>query len=60
MLLNGPGSAGKSTLARAVQALARGPVLHLEMDRYVEMLPDRFQDHGETFATPPGRMAGIR
>jgi chloramphenicol 3-O phosphotransferase len=50
VLLNGPGSVGKSSVARAMQALASEPLLHLSMDGFCEILPERFQDHLETFS----------
>jgi chloramphenicol 3-O phosphotransferase len=41
VLLNGAGSAGKSALARAIQAQARGVFLHVQMDMWLEMMPQR-------------------
>ncbi|MDE1996547.1 MAG: chloramphenicol phosphotransferase, partial [Rhizobiaceae bacterium] len=32
LLLNGVGSAGKSSIARALQAIAAEPFLHVQMD----------------------------
>lgn len=49
IILNGPSSAGKSALARALQAEARRPLLHVEMDAFLAMLPESLQDHAETF-----------
>lgn len=51
VLLNGPGSAGKSTLARALQD--RHPFLHVAMDGFLDMLPARLQDHPSTFRYLP-------
>ena len=48
VLLNGIGSAGKSTLARAIQARARAIFLHVPMDYWLEMMPAR------TLGTPEG------
>jgi chloramphenicol 3-O phosphotransferase len=45
VVLNGVGSVGKSTLARAVQARAQVPFLHVAMDEFLEMLPTALQDH---------------
>lgn len=45
ILLNGVGSAGKSSIARALQVLAREPFLHVEMDTFIDMLPQPLQDH---------------
>jgi chloramphenicol 3-O phosphotransferase len=58
VLLNGPGSVGKSTVARALQKIARAPLLHVSMDAFLDMLPDQFADHPETFryrTAPIGR-----
>lgn len=41
ILLNGVGSAGKSSIARALQDLARDPFLHVQMDDFFDMLPAR-------------------
>lgn len=48
VLLNGAGSAGKSTIARAIQARARAVFLHVQMDSWLEMMPLR------TLGTPEG------
>ncbi|MBL6851974.1 MAG: AAA family ATPase [Alphaproteobacteria bacterium] len=48
ILLNGVGSAGKSTLAKAIQAAARSVFLHVQMDTWLEMMP------GRTLGTPDG------
>lgn len=45
VVLNGVGSVGKSTLARALQSLSREPLLHVTMDGFLEMLPEALQDH---------------
>ncbi|GHA35554.1 hypothetical protein GCM10007989_34400 [Devosia pacifica] len=50
ILLNGVGSAGKSSVAKALQTIAAGPVLHIQMDTFLEMLPDRYANHPDTFA----------
>lgn len=53
VLLNGVGSAGKTSIAKALQAIASEPFLHVQMDAFIEMLPERLQDHldGFTFET---------
>lgn len=53
VLLNGVGSAGKSSIAKALQTIAREPYLHVQMDSFLEMLPDASWDHpdGITFET---------
>lgn len=39
VLLNGASSVGKSSIAKAIQALASGPYLHVAMDAFLEMMP---------------------
>ena len=41
IVLNGCSSAGKSSAARALQAIAREPFLHVAMDAFLAMLPER-------------------
>ncbi|MBN9219099.1 MAG: chloramphenicol phosphotransferase [Mesorhizobium sp.] len=50
ILLNGAGSAGKSSIARALQGIAAEPFLHVQMDSFLEMLPDALQDHADGFS----------
>ncbi len=50
LLLNGVGSVGKSSIAKALQAIAAEPFLHIQMDAFLEMLPAAFQDHPDAFA----------
>ncbi len=49
VLLNGVGSAGKSSIAKALQTIAATPLLHVQMDSFLDMLPEALQDHPETF-----------
>ncbi len=53
VLLNGIGSAGKSSIARALQAITRERYLHVQMDAFLEMLPQASfgQPDGLTFET---------
>jgi chloramphenicol 3-O phosphotransferase len=53
ILLNGVGSAGKSSIAKALQAITREPFLHVAMDAFIEMMPEKFWNHpdGLTFET---------
>ena len=53
ILLNGVGSAGKSSIAKALQSIAAEPFLHVAMDAFLEMMPARYWDHpdGVTFET---------
>lgn len=39
VLLNGVGSVGKSSVAKALQRIASRPLLHVQMDAFLEMLP---------------------
>lgn len=50
VLLNGVGSVGKTSIAKALQAMTAEPFLHVQMDAFLEMLPERYQDHAETFS----------
>lgn len=53
ILLNGVGSAGKSSIARALQDITTLPFLHVSMDSFLDMLPAAYLDHpdGFTFET---------
>lgn len=53
ILLNGVGSAGKSSLAKALQSITRQPFLHIEMDGFLKMLPETYLNHpdGLSFVT---------
>ena len=53
VLLNGVGSAGKSSIAKALQTITAEPFLHVAMDTFFEMMPARYWDHpdGVTFET---------
>jgi chloramphenicol 3-O phosphotransferase len=45
ILLNGVGSAGKSSIAKALQTIAAEPFLHVAMDAFLDMMPARYWDH---------------
>jgi chloramphenicol 3-O phosphotransferase len=45
VLLNGVGSAGKGSIARALQAIAGIAMLHVEMDAFLAMLPQAMIGH---------------
>lgn len=45
IILNGVGSVGKTSTARAVQALAATPLLHVQMDAFLDMLPQAMSGH---------------
>lgn len=55
VILNGVGSAGKSSIAKALQGITTEPFLHVSMDAFCEMLPPAYFDHldGFTFETVP-------
>ncbi|MGE0718872.1 MAG: chloramphenicol phosphotransferase CPT family protein [Alphaproteobacteria bacterium] len=40
VLLNGVGSVGKSTIAKALQAITEDPFLYVAMDAFLDMLPE--------------------
>jgi len=47
VLLNGVGSVGKGSVAKALQELLPTPWLHVAMDAFLDMLPARYWDHDE-------------
>lgn len=49
VILDGVGSVGKSSIARALQAISRDALLHVQMDAFLDMLPERLQDDPATF-----------
>lgn len=49
VLLNGVGSAGKSSIAKSLQTIASEPFLHVRMDTFMEMLPETYQAHPDGF-----------
>jgi chloramphenicol 3-O phosphotransferase len=53
VLLNGVGSAGKSSIAKALQKITTAPFLHVAMDAFIDMMPEAmFEDvDGLTFKT---------
>ena len=48
VILNGVGSAGKGSIAKALQAITTDPFLHVEMDAFLNMLPE------SSFGDPDG------
>ncbi|WP_245456352.1 AAA family ATPase [Mesorhizobium sp. M2A.F.Ca.ET.043.05.1.1] len=50
VLLNGVGSAGKSSIAKALQEMTAAPFLHVKMDAFLEMLPEALQENMPGFA----------
>jgi chloramphenicol 3-O phosphotransferase len=53
IILNGVGSVGKSSIARALQAVVAKPFLHVAMDAFLNMLPEKLfgQPEGLVFET---------
>jgi chloramphenicol 3-O phosphotransferase len=45
IILNGVGSVGKSSTAKALQGIASKPFLHVSMDAFLDMLPEKMFDH---------------
>lgn len=58
ILLNGAGSAGKSSIARALQALAEVPLLHVQMDTFLDMMPEPLQTHADGISYEEGETDG--
>ena len=54
IVLNGVGSVGKSATIRAVQAIATKPFLHVSMDAFINMLPERLFGHPDGLVFDPG------
>ncbi|MCV3207842.1 chloramphenicol phosphotransferase [Mesorhizobium sp. YC-39] len=50
VLLNGVGSVGKSSIAKALQTITAEPFLHVQMDAFIAMLPEALQDNAAGFA----------
>jgi chloramphenicol 3-O phosphotransferase len=45
IILNGVGSVGKTSTARALQTIAAAPLLHVAMDAFLAMLPEAMFGH---------------
>ena len=45
IILNGIGSVGKSSTAKALQAITSKPFLHVAMDAFLDMLPEKMLAH---------------
>ena len=45
VILNGIGSVGKSSTAKALQAITSKPFLHVAMDAFLDMLPEKMLAH---------------
>jgi chloramphenicol 3-O phosphotransferase len=53
VLLNGVGSAGKTSIAKALQSIARVPLLHVQMDAFLDMLPEAMIGHPDGLVFEP-------
>lgn len=54
VVLNGPGSVGKSSVARAMQEIAAGAWLHVAMDDFLAMMPPDLWGHPDGIVFLPG------
>ncbi|GMN01708.1 chloramphenicol phosphotransferase CPT family protein [Erythrobacter sp. MTPC3] len=59
IILNGVSSAGKSTIARAIQAKAERPFLHVAMDDFISMVPSGKEFTSDWFPVQHMKVAGI-
>ncbi|KCZ54732.1 hypothetical protein HY29_13720 [Hyphomonas beringensis] len=53
IILNGTTSAGKTSLARALQDVTSRPFLHVRMDDFLTMQPRRLNNHPDGFVFAP-------
>lgn len=53
VILNGVGSAGKTSIVKALQEMLGKPFLHVSMDVFCEMLPPAYFDHPDGFQFVP-------
>jgi chloramphenicol 3-O phosphotransferase len=58
VLLNGVGSVGKSSIAKALQTITTEPFLHVEMDTFLQMLPETYFGHPEGLCFETVQMDG--
>lgn len=58
IILNGIGSVGKSTTAKALQAIAAKPFLHVAMDAFLDMLPEKVLGHPDGLVFEAAQDAG--
>jgi chloramphenicol 3-O phosphotransferase len=59
IVLNGVGSVGKSSTARALQAIAARPFLHVAMDAFIQMMPMKLVGHGDGLVFDKGEEEGF-
>lgn len=58
VLLNGVSSVGKGSVAKALQKIASRPMLHVQMDAFLEMLPAAMFGHPEGYVFETGEQDG--
>lgn len=58
ILLNGVGSVGKTSIAQTLQSVVTEPFLHLQMDTFLDMLPQAYHDHPDGFTYESVRNEG--
>lgn len=58
VLLNGVGSAGKTSIAKALQSIAHVPFLHIKMDAFLDMLPEAMIGHPDGLVFEPMELDG--
>lgn len=58
IILNGVGSSGKTSIARAIQRQATSTILHVEMDKFISFLPDGHELKPEWFRVEKTEISG--
>ena len=58
IVLNGIGSVGKTSTAKALQAIASKPFLHVAMDAFLDMLPQTMLAHPDGLLFEPSQEDG--
>lgn len=58
VLLNGVGSVGKSSVAKALQKIAEAPFLHMAMDSFIDMMPPALFEAPDGMVFVPGQHDG--
>jgi chloramphenicol 3-O phosphotransferase len=58
IILNGVGSVGKSSTAKALQDISATPFLHVAMDAFLDMLPKAMLDHPHGLMFEPSQEEG--
>jgi len=53
IILNGAGSAGKSSIAKALRAITAEPFLYVAMDAFLDMLPETYLNHHDELVFEP-------